>query len=433
MTATFRMDYHKAIYPRYRKASSTLKSKILDEFCRVCGYNRKYAIRKLSQPPQESRPKGKKRTGRKKTYDRRTLDVVQSVWEAANYPWSARLKEILRLWLPWIQKHYAVSPQMEQKLLAISPSTLDRCLKPKKDKLKRRLYGRTKPGTLLRQHIAVKTGPWDVQGPGFGEMDLVSHSGPSGRGEFLHSLNLTDIFSTWVETRAVRGKGETGVLEALQQIRHDLPFDLLGLDSDNGSEFINYHLVRYCQKEKIQFTRSRPYKKDDNAHIEQKNWTHVRKLMGWDRYDSREALQAINDLYANELRLWMNLFQPSVRRLKTVRVGSRLKRFYDPPRTPLDRLIDSQKGDPQKLARLAAQRKRLDPFELAKTINQKLEGIWQLARHSRLPSKVSAGSSAWTEGLSAIEQQTLKGLSQVFGMRVYVKNSKGELVHVNDD
>ena len=142
---------------------------------------------------------------------------------------------------------------MEQKLLAISPSTLDRCLKPKKDKLKRRVYGRTKPGTLLKHHIPIKTDHWDVKSPGFVEVDLVSHSGTVARGEFLHSLNLTDVHSSWVETRAVLGKGETGVLEALKQIRHDLPFDLLGLDSDNGSEFINYHLLRYCQKENIQF------------------------------------------------------------------------------------------------------------------------------------------------------------------------------------
>jgi hypothetical protein len=212
-----------------------------------------------------------------------------------------------------------------------------------------------------------------------------------------------------------------------------LPFDLLGLDSDNGSEFINYHLFRYCQGKSIQFTRSRPYKKDDNAHIEQKNWTHVRKLMGWDRYDSREALQAINDLYQNELRLSMNLYQPSVRLIKTIRVGSRLKRSYDKPRTPLDRLADCKKANPEKVAQLLAQRKRLDPFELSRTVNHKLEGIWQLARHPVEPAKVSQSSSAWAEGLSAVEQQTLKGLSKVFGMKVYVRNSKGELVNVNQD
>jgi hypothetical protein len=352
------------------------------------------------------------------------------VWEAANYPWSTRLKEILRLWLPWIKKHYAVSPELEQKLLAISPSTLDRCLKPKKDKLKRRVYGRTKPGTLLKHHIPIRTDHWDVKSPGFVEVDLVSHSGTVARGEFLHSLNLTDVHSGWVETRAVLGKGETGVLEALKQIRHDLPFDLLGLDSDNGSEFINYHLLRYCQKENIQFTRSRPYKKDDNAHIEQKNWTHVRKLMGWDRYDSPQALQAINALYQKELRLWMNLYQPSVRLVETVRIGSRLKRRYDKPATPLDRLIRSEKADPAKIAQLLTLRKRLDPFKLSETVNRKLEGIWRLSSGRLEPPEPPTPTE--TQELSTVEQKTLEELSKVFAIKVFVKNGEGKLIHVNN-
>jgi hypothetical protein len=256
---------------------------------------------------------------------------VTAIWEVANYPWSVRLKETLRVWLPWIKKHFPITSEIEKKLLTISSSTIDRCLKNRKTKLKRRLYGRTKPGTLLKHHIPIKTDHWDVKRPGFVEVDLVSHSGNSASGEFLYSLDLTDIYCGWVETRAVMGKGETGILKALCEIRQALPFELLGLDSDNGSEFLNHHLWRYCQKEKIQFTRSRPYKKDDNAHIEQKNWIHVRKLLGWDRYDSPQALDTINDLYRNELRLFMNLYQSSVRLLKTIRVGSKLKRLYDKP------------------------------------------------------------------------------------------------------
>jgi hypothetical protein len=266
------------------------------------------------------------------------IDVLASVWKAAGYPWSVRLKALLPLWLHWIRKHYAFSKETEEQLLRISPRHVDRRLGTRKAQLRRRLYGRTKPGTLLKHHIPIKTDHWDVSSPGFTEIDLVFHSGSSADGEFAHSFNLTDIHTTWTETCAVLGKGQTGIVRGLEEMRHSLPFPLQGIDSDNGSEFINDHLVRYCKTHGIQFTRGRPYKKDDNAHIEQKNWTHVRKLIGWDRFDTPEAVELLNDLYRNELRLMMNLFQPSVKLIRKERVGSRLRRIYDEPRTPLDRL-----------------------------------------------------------------------------------------------
>src|SRR5687767_1190782 len=207
--------------------------------------------------------------------------------------------------------------------------------------------------------------------PGFTETDLVSHCGNSEKGEFIHSLNVTDIHTTWVETRAVMGKGQAGVLDAMKQIEQALPFKLLGIDSDNGSEFINYHLKAFCDLREIQFTRGRPYKKDDNAHIEQKNWTHVRKILGYLRYDSPMALEAINDLYQKELRWMMNLFQPSVKLVRKTRVGSKLKRTYDLPTTPLDRLVASKLGDPAKLQELKKLRATLDPFKLSQIIEQK--------------------------------------------------------------
>ena len=226
--------------------------------------------------------------------------------------------------------------------------------------LKNRLYGRTKPGTLLKHHIPIKTDCWDVTTPGFTEVDLVSHSGNSAQGDFIHSLNTTDIHSTWVESRAVMGKGQTRVLLAMQEIDKALPFKLLGIDSDNGSEFINYHLKAFCDQRKIQFTRGRPYKKDDNAHVEQKNWTHVRKLVGYVRYDSEAALAALNALYA-DLRLLQNLWLPSVKLVKKTRVGSRLRRQYAAPQTPFERVRACPEADPVKVAELTRLRKRLDP------------------------------------------------------------------------
>jgi len=306
MRLELRMKYLERIYKRYRKASKGSKVKILDGLCQVCGYNRKYAIWKLKRVTLEEEPRVRKRRRRPRQYDYRVAEVVEEVWRKANYTWSLRLKEILRLWLPWIRVKYQISKDIEAKLLSISASTTDRLLRDKKRRLKRRLYGRTKPGTLLRHKIPVRNDCWDVKRPGFMEADLVSHSGGVAQGEFIYSLNLTDILSGWVETQAVMGKGERGVVEALKKISQRLPFKILGIDSDNGSEFINHHLFRFCEEEGIQFTRSRPYKKDDNAHIEQKNWTHVRKFMGWDRYDSLKASEAMNDLYEKELPLFMN-------------------------------------------------------------------------------------------------------------------------------
>jgi IS30 family transposase len=179
---------------------------------------------------------------------------------------------------------------------------MDRVLAEHKRKLRKRIYGRTKPGALLKHHIPIRTDNWDITRPGFVELDLVSHSGNSADGEFIYSLNLTDIYSGWTETRALMGKGQRGVVTALEELVKALPFKLCAIDSDNGTEFINRQLIAFCKKHDVQFTRGRPYKKDDNAHIEQKNWTHVRKLLGWERYDSPSALNAMNDFYRYEYK-----------------------------------------------------------------------------------------------------------------------------------
>jgi hypothetical protein len=313
------------------------------------------------------------------------VSVLQAVWEAAGYPWSVRLKALLPLWMPWVRKRFRVGGEVEDQLQRISARQIDRRLWARKQRLKRRRYGCSRPGALLKHQIAIKTDSWDVRVPGFTEVDLVSHSGNAASGEFAHSLNVTDIHTTWTETRAVLGKGRAGVLEAFNDIQGVLPFRLLGIDSDNGSEFINWHLGHWCDQHKVQFTRGRPYKKDDNAHIEQKNWTHVRKLLGWNRYDTPQAVEAINDLYRNELRLWMNLFLPSVKLERKVRVGSKLRRKYGPAQTPLDRVLASQAVDRDRAAALETLRHRLDPFELSRTIDRKLEWIYALAERRLSP------------------------------------------------
>jgi hypothetical protein len=407
MNGMSRREYLRAIWDRYRHSKPEQKGKILDEFCRVCKYNRKYAIWLLNQPRPADRPQPRKPRGC--SYGRKVIQVLASVWEVAGYPWSVRLKALLPLWLPWIRQRYVLSAVEQRQLLRISPRQIDRRLQPLKKQLRHRLYGRTKPGTLLKHHIPIKTDHWDVSTPGFTEIDLVSHSGSSADGEFAHSFNVTDIHSTWTETRAVLGKGQTGIVRGLDEMRQAMPFRLQGIDSDNGSEFLNAHLVRYCKTHRIQFTRGRPYKKDDNAHIEQKNWTHVRKLIGWDRYDTPEAVKLLNDLYRNELGIMMNLFQPSVKLIRKERIGSRLRRIYDAPQTPLDRLRSGKGAKKARVAQLLRLRATTDPFLLAQQIEAKLERLGHLAtRSQRSPSPKGISAQRPLKATTPPTQRTRK-------------------------
>jgi len=382
----------KAIYPRYQQAPRAEKQRILDEFCRVTGYHRKSALRLLNGPVPARHPPPRRR--RTPTYGIRVIQLLVAIWRAAGYPWSLRLKALLPLWLPWARPRFRVPPALEAQLLRLSPRQMDRRLAPYRRPGRTGRYGGTKPGTLLKHHIPLRTDRWDVTVPGFTEIDLVAHGGDSGDGEFAHSLNLTDIHTTWVETRAVLGRGQYAVQQALEELRQVLPFRLQGIDSDNGSEFINAHLVRYCQRHGIQFTRGRPYKKNDNAHIEQKNWTHVRKLVGYVRYDAPAAVAALNALYRQELRLFQNLFLPSVKLLRKVRVGARIRRVYDRPQTPFERVQACPAADPAKVAQLAALRAQRDPFALAEAIDQQLSRLSALAHHRAAPRSPARGKQA---------------------------------------
>lgn len=379
MKLKFKMEYLKKIYQRYYKASLKEKKQILDEFCNICGYNRKYAIYLLNAPPPENRPSKVRK--RNFLYNQEVISIIEAIWETAGYPWSVRLKSALPLWIPRARERFRITPEIEKQLLSISPATIDRRLKNKKYYIKKRIYTSTRPGYLLKQQIPIKTDNWDVNTPGFLEVDLVSHGGSSAEGDFIYSLNCTDIHTTWTETRAVFGRGQTATLLAFEDIRQSLPFKLLGIDSDNDQAFINYHLSAFCKKHQIQFTRGRPYKKDDNAHIEQKNWTHVRKIFGYLRYDTEEALSSMNNLYRNELRWFQNFFQPSVKLIKKIRIGSKIKRIYDSPKTPLQRVCECKNVNPLKVAELKKLFQSLDPFELSENIDKKLNRIYEM--HTR--------------------------------------------------
>lgn len=386
MSPQARWEYMKSVHRRYRQArTKKAKGVILDEFCKTYDCHRKHALRVLNAGnPPDRRPA--RRPRRSPYKDPRLQRVLEGVWAATGHLCGRRLKAALPHWLPWIRRRLSPEPEVVRLLLAMSAPTIDRHLRPGKDAVRRKIYGTTRAGLLLKHHIPIKTDNWDVDRPGFMEVDLVSHSGDCAKGDFAHTLNMTDIHTGWVERRCVLGKGQRGVLEAIADVRRALPFPLLGIDSDNGSEFINGHLLAYCREEPaVQFTRGRPYKKDDNAHIEQKNWTHVRKLVGYARYDRPQAVALLNRLYRRELRWFQNLFLPSMKLVSKERVGSKLRRRYDEPKTPLARLIQSGALPAARVATLRRNLAQLDPFELSAAVDRALDRVWSMRSKAPQP------------------------------------------------
>jgi len=356
---------------RYARADRRARGCLLDEFTAVTAYHRKYAIALLGRKPA---PRVAPR-GRPSRFSPPVVSALVAIWRSADYPWSRRLAALLPLWMPYARKHLKLTPELEGLLLGMSPRSIDRVLRAHRTGIRRRLYGRTKPGTLLKHQVPIRSERWDTTEVGWCETDTVAHCGDSGEGEFAFSVNLTDVASTWTETRAVLGKGQRFVVEALEEMRTALPFALRGLDSDSGSEFVNRHCVDWCSKQGLLFTRSRPYHKNDNAYVEQKNWTHVRKIFGWKRLDSAIMVTAMNELYSKELRLLMNYFQPSVKLIERSRIGSRVRRKYDRPKTPFQRLVELQALTSEQIAAMTSERERLDPFILSATVEAKVRRV----------------------------------------------------------
>lgn len=369
----------KAMYHAVRgRGSKKERGRLLGQVCEVLKRSRITAKRLMRVcPPAVDKPPRR----RGATYPQRLIGILASVWEAAQCPWSVRLKAVLPLWMRRIKQRWALTPAEVKLLLKMSPATMDRRLVPRKKELGRRIYGQTKPGKWLRQTIPIQTDSSGVKEPGWIEADTVSHSGPNAAGLFAYTLNETDLFSGWDEACAILGKQAEKVVAASDEIREAFPFEEKGKDTDNGEEFINYEMDRYCHRMGIKRFRSRPYKKNDQAHVEQKNGTHVRRPMGYHRYDTQAAVDAMNDLYRNEWRILTNLFLPSIKLNYKTRRGSKIKRVYHPPMTPLDRLLKSEFGDRTKLEQFRQLRERLDPFELSKTVDRKLQAIWKLASH----------------------------------------------------
>jgi hypothetical protein len=380
--------YLEAIRQRYATASRKGKRQILDEFCAVCGYNRKYAIRLLNRAPRRKKCK----RGRKSRYtDTAFLKALFCIWKATDFMCSTRLKVCIPLWLPFYEQSFEpLAAEVHDKLLSISRPTLDRVLKPLRGRYRKGLCG-TKPGSMLRNQIPIRTDNWDITRPGFMEADTVAHCGNSLAGDFTWSLIMTDIHTAWTECRAVWNKGSADVLEKITHIERSLPFSLLAFDCDNGSEFLNHHLVRYFadRDSPVFFTRSRPYKKNDNAHVEQKNWAHPRHLLGYDRIDNPAVVPLINNLYASEWSLYQNHFCPSVKLVSKTRIGSRYRKTYDAPATPYQRLMASPLVPQETKRQLQTTHKTLNPFYLKTAIERKLKTIFnQLSVTSILRQRI---------------------------------------------
>ena len=378
MSPISKREYLQSILLPYRSASKKRKSQILNEFCLVCGYHKKHAIRLLNHHKRFTKPKPKRR-GRASRYNRPAiLWPLKQIWLAANLPCSSRLKAIIPLWLPFYPEPLSV--KVKEALFSISAATIDRLLRSVRIKYGKRGRSTTKPGTLLKKHIPIKTKQWDETRPGFIEADTVAHCGGSLAGEFAYTVDTVDIATGWTEQRAALGKGEAGVLLQLKDIEASYPFPLLGFDSDNGGEFINYHAFKYfTQREKpVAFTRSREYESNDNAHVEQKNWTQVRQYFGYSRLDDPRVVDLMNELYRSEWRLYLNFFLPSVKLLSKERIGSKTIKKHDKPKTPYQRVLESEHVSVQNKTILKEQFKTLNPFNLKKQVEKKLAKIFNL-------------------------------------------------------
>lgn len=385
MGRTERAAYLRVVRGRYKDADRAKKTEIVTEVATNLGWHCKSVIRAIARPQVV----GKKAIARRKRWGRpsRVTDsdrvVLGRIAKGSGWPCGKRLVAMLPLWLPHDeQRHGIYETGQRERLLSLSAATLDRHLRPARKAAGIRGRSGTKPGSMLRTQIPIRSGPWDVDRPGYLEMDTVAHCGHSLSGQFMWSLTVTDIHTTWTETRPVWNKLATGVRDALEDIDRALPFTIRGLDADNGSEFINKFLVRYLEEhpDKPSFTRSRPYHKNDNAHVEQKNWTHVRQHFGYARIDDRAQLGFIEELCRNELSQLHNFFCPTMKLLKHERIGAKKVKRYDKPKAPLDRLIETDLLSEQQKQQLLDLRNSIDPFQLRLDIEAKIRHIFNAAR-----------------------------------------------------
>ncbi len=370
-----------AVRPRYLKASKVEKQKMLDEFTATTGYHRKHAIRALKNQVQvQNHLKGKTKTYQT-IYRGEVVQALEQIWEICGQICSKRLQPYLPEVIKVLErcKEIEFSKDTKELLLKISSASIDRCLRPARIKSPHGL-STTKPGSLLKNLIPVRTfTEWDEERPGFMEIDLVAHCGNTTQGQYLNTLTCTDISTGWTDVTALPRRSQEAVSRAIHLMRQRLPFPLLGIDSDNGSEFINDLLYRYCLDEKITFTRSRPYKKNDQAHVEQKNWSVVRHTVGYDRWETEQELALLESIY-DDLRLYIDFFQPSFKLISKERIGNKTIKRYDTAKTPYQRVLERKDISVEAKARLMNLYVQLNPAELRRSIDQKTAALWKISR-----------------------------------------------------
>jgi Integrase core domain len=380
---------------RYRQGSKKVKQQILDEFCETTGYCRGYARFVLRNHGRQVWLRGKrmvvgdahKRQQRLKPrfYDEPVVRELSKLWELLNYSCGKRLVAILPELIVKLEQfgELRLAPSSREKLLRISAATVDRLLQPERRKQQLRRRSHTKPGTLLKHQIPIRTfAEWDEQQPGFAEIDLVAHDGGLALGDYCQTLDLTDVCTGWTETEAVPNKAQVWVFEAIQRIRERLPFPLRGLDSDNGSEFVNTELLGYCKQQRITFTRTRPYRKNDNCYVEQKNYSVVRQTVGYQRFDTAKELMVLQQLYAT-LRLYTNFFQPTMKLKSKERVGSQVKKSYHAPQTPYHRVLACAEVTAADKKKLQRQYRQLNPAALKRELDRLRQELFRLATMKR--------------------------------------------------
>lgn len=364
------------IHGRYQRAGRPHKTRILDEFCATCGYHRKSALRLLGRP---LRPPGTRaRPGPKRTYEPAVLlPVLKVIWLASDQLCSKLLKAALPEWLAHYERqHSPLTAEVKDQLLAISPAQLDRLLRPTRVGQPKKGLGATRPGTLLRHQVPTRGGPADTSRPGTVAVDTVAHCDDTTAGDYVNSLTFTELFSGWTENRAVWNRSSHAILGQVKELEATVPFRMTGFHSDNGSEFLNWPLYEYLMGRplKVPWTRSRAYRKNDNAHCEQKNWTHVRQLLGYERYGHPELVPLLNGLYGQEWSQYQNHFRPTFKLAQREKKGGKTVKTYEKtPQTPYQRLLECPQVPEATKARLRTAHARLDPFALKKAIERKLK------------------------------------------------------------
>jgi len=384
-------QYLKALIEKrgYLLKSKKEKSRLLDEYCQTTGQNRDYVIRKIRTGVYLKSNLGKRK--RKEYYDGYVREALVKIWRIFDYPCGQRFKPLIQTEIERLKNLGEIdcAKKVVVKLKKISSATIDRKLRHQKEIERIRKKYQKKVHPLLYQKIPVKlSDEWDRNQLGNIQTDLIEHCGQSARGEYINTISNSDISTGWWEGEAIMSRGQIPTQEGLDRARKRFPFSFKEIHSDNGTEYINWHLFRYCQKEKLGFSRSRPNKKNDNCFVEQKNWTHVKKYVGYLRYDSKEEQEILNDLYRNELRLYKNFFQPVIKLVLKERIGGKIHRQYDTPKTPYQRVMESKEVSEGKKQELKRIYESLNPAELKRAIDKKLDLLWKVYQKKNKFSKV---------------------------------------------